>query len=82
MQSEIFQTVVRVIANNNGIAPDVITIDSTFEDLNMDSLDGLTLINDLETHYNIQIPNEHAMTIRSIRETVERLERVMAIQES
>ena len=78
---EIFQKVAQFIAANNDIAVETITMDSTFEDLNMDSLDGLTLINDLESHYNISIPNEQALKIRSVRETVENLDRLLVIQQ-
>lgn len=80
MKEEIFKKVAEIISANNNIPVESITMDSTFEDLNMDSLDGLALINDLETNYNISIPNEYAMKIRSVRETVDNLERFLIMQ--
>ena len=73
MKDEIFNKVVALIAANNHIPPETITIDSSFEDLAMDSLDGLTLINDLENEYNITLPNEEAVKIKTVRQAVESL---------
>lgn len=73
MKDEIFNKVVELIAANNHIPPETITIDSSFEDLAMDSLDGLTLINDLENEYNITLPNEEAVKIKTVRQAVESL---------
>lgn len=73
MKDEIFNKVVELIASNNHISPETITIDSSFEDLSMDSLDGLTLINDLENEYNITLPNEEAVKIKTVRQAVDSL---------
>ena len=80
MQEEIFNKIAKFIAANNDIPVENITMDSTFEALGMDSLDGLALVDDLEHEYNISIPNKEAMKIRSVRETVESLERLVIVQ--
>ena len=82
MTEEIFEKVAKHIAANNDIPVESITMDSTFEDLNMDSLDGLTLLNDLENDYNITLSNEAAMKIKSVRQTVESLEQLLVPQQS
>lgn len=73
MKDEIFNKVVELIAVNNHIPPQTISIDSSFEDLAMDSLDGLTLINDLENEYNVSFPNEEAVKIKTVRQAVDSL---------
>ncbi|MEO7292758.1 MAG: acyl carrier protein [Ginsengibacter sp.] len=78
MQDEIFNKVVEFIATNNHIPPETITIDSSFEDLSMDSLDGLTLINDLENEYNITLPNEEAVKIKTVRQAVDSLNKFIS----
>jgi acyl carrier protein len=78
-QEQIFSKVAELIAANNEVAVTDITMDSTFEDLNMDSLDGLTLVNELETAFEISIPNGEAMQIRSVRQTVESLEKIFIL---
>ncbi len=81
MKEEIFKKVAGLIATNNDIPIKSITLISTFEELNMDSLDGLSLIDDLEQEYNVAIPNQEAMKIRTVRETVESLERLLIMQQ-
>ena len=80
MQQEIFEKVAALIAANNDIGVETITMESTFEDLNMDSLDGLALVSDLEAYYNIHIPNEEALKIRSVKDAVEKLEKLLVLQ--
>jgi acyl carrier protein len=77
MKENIFDKVVELISANNHIPPETITMDSSFEDLGMDSLDGLTLINDLENEYNITLPNEEVVKIKSVRQAVDNLEKFL-----
>lgn len=78
MKEEIFIKVRELIAKNNHLPPETITMDSSFEDLNMDSLDGLTLVNDLENTYNITLTNEEAGKITTVKQAVESLEAFIA----
>lgn len=78
MKEEIFEKVRALIASNNHLPPETITMDSTFEDLNMDSLDGLTLVNDLENTYDITLSNEEAAKITTVKQAVESLEKFIA----
>lgn len=77
MKDEIFNKIVELISSNNHLPPETIKIDSTFEDLGMDSLDGLTLINDLENEYNITLPNEEVVHIKTVRQAVDNLARAI-----
>ena len=81
MKEEIFKKVAELIAANNYIPPETITMDSSFEELSMDSLDGLTLINDLENEYNITLPNEEAMQIKTVRQAVDTLDKFISTQQ-
>lgn len=74
MNEEIFQKIAKFISENNDTPEENITMDSTFEELDMDSLDGLALVDYLEKEYKISIANEEILKIRSVRETVEKLE--------
>lgn len=80
MKDEIFNKVVELISANNHIPPETIKIDSTFEDLGMDSLDGLTLINDLENEYNITLPNDEVVKIKTVQQAVDNLSRAITTQ--
>jgi acyl carrier protein len=74
MSEDLTNRVTKIIADLMEISPDQITPDSTFEQLNMNSLDGLTLIAQIEEDFGITIPDEAAMGIRSVRQAVESLQ--------
>jgi acyl carrier protein len=50
---------------------------STFEDLGMTSLDSLSLIADLEEQFQIEIPNDQAMAVSTVRQAVECVRRLV-----
>ncbi len=60
--------VIRVIAQTQRIPLDSITIDSTFEQLKIDSLDGINIIFALENEFGIEIPDEGVQNMRSVRD--------------
>ncbi len=63
--------VIRVIAKTQRIPIETVTIDSTFEELKIDSLDGINLIFALESEFNVDIDDEKARSIKSVREMAE-----------
>ncbi len=62
--------VIRVIARSQRMPVDSITLDSTFEELKIDSLDGINIVFELEREFNIEIPDEGVQNLHSVRETV------------
>ena len=70
--------VIRVIAQTQRIPFDSITIDSTFEQLKIDSLDGINIVFALENEFAIEIPDEGVKTMRSVRETAEGVRKLIA----
>ena len=63
--------VMEVIAKTQRIPLESITLDSTFEQLKIDSLDGINIVFALENEFGINIPDEGVQTMRSIGETVD-----------
>ena len=78
MSDEVAQKVIAAIAKMKKIAPETISLDSSLEELKIDSLDGLNLFFDLEEAFDINIPDEGAKTMRSVRQIVEGLEQLIA----
>lgn len=78
MSDEVTERVIKVVADSQHIAPEQISLDTTFEELGMDSLDGIDLIFDLELEFNVAIPNDEAVKIHGIRQTVENLKKLLA----
>lgn len=76
--NEVFERVRRVVSENQQIEPQKITIDSTFEELGIDSFDGVNLLFGIESEFDIQVSDEDAKKLRGIRDVVEGVERLTA----
>ena len=70
--------VIRVIARSQRIPVDSITLDNTFEELKIDSLDGINLVFEIEREFNIEIPDEGVQNLHSVRETVAGVRQLIA----
>ena len=70
----IFERVRNIIAEQLGIDPGEITMESSFiDDLGADSLDIVELIMALEEEFDIEIPDEDAEKIKTVGDVVEYL---------
>ncbi len=76
MSESLFQKVAAIIAERKKMSADRITIETSFRDLDVDSLEALSLIYDFEDAFNVEIPNEEAVKIQNVRDVVESLERL------
>jgi acyl carrier protein len=63
--------VIRVISQTQRIPIESISLDSTFEQLKIDSLDGINLVFAIENEFGVNIPDEGVQNLRSVRQTVE-----------
>ena len=80
MSDELIARVTGVIAETQRIPKESVTIDKTFEELNIDSLDGMQILFAIEGEFNIDIPDEEAHSIRTVRDMVEGIEKLLAAQ--
>ncbi len=78
MSDELIARVTGVIAKTQHIPPESVTIDSTFEELKIDSLDGINILFAIEGEFDIDIPDDAAKQIRTVREMVEGIETLLA----
>jgi acyl carrier protein len=67
-QDTIEARVINVIAKTQHIPLETLTMDSTFEQLAIDSLDGLQILFALEEEFAIDIPDEEGRLITSVRQ--------------
>lgn len=65
-----FEKIKSIIVEQLGVDEDEITLDTTFADLNADSLDIVELIMALEEEFNLDIPDEDAEKIRTVGDAV------------
>jgi acyl carrier protein len=77
MSEELAARVVAVIARMQKIPVESITLDKTFAELNIDSLDGINLMFEIENEFGIEIPDQEAKEIRSVRQMVEGIDKLL-----
>jgi acyl carrier protein len=78
MPAELAARVIQVIAKTQHLPAESITIDQTFAELKFDSLDGMNILFAIETEFDISIPDDQAVKIKSVREMVDGIERLVA----
>ncbi len=71
MPDPLAEKVMALIAAVKRIPPEQVSVDKTFEELGMDSLDNINLLFEVESTFNIDIPDEEARSIRSVRQAVD-----------
>lgn len=76
MDESLTAKVIAGIAAVKRIPVSSITIDSTFEELAMDSLDAMNLLFTLEDQLGVSIPDEAANSIKDVRSAVAGVQRL------
>jgi acyl carrier protein len=71
MSNDIFIKIQEILAKEQGVTPEEIGMETTFESLQMDSLDALALVNELEAEFDVRIPNTEVLKIRNVGQAVE-----------
>lgn len=72
------ERVIQVIAKAQHIPVENVKAESTFEELKIDSLDGLQIVFALEEEFDISIPDEEAKALRSIGQAVSGIKQLLA----
>lgn len=76
MNSPNFEKVKEIIIEQLDVEADQVTEDASFiEDLGADSLDTVELVMALEENFDIEIPDEDAEKIKTVRDAVEYIDK-------
>ena len=76
MNSPNFEKVKEIIVEQLDVQADQVTDDASFiEDLGADSLDTVELVMALEEHFDIEIPDEDAEKIKTVRDAVQYIDK-------
>ena len=67
---DIAQRCIEIIAKAKNIPADTITLDTSFEELNIDSLDKINISFEVEEAFSIEIPDEALGTIKTVADMV------------
>ena len=66
-----------VIAKTQHLPEEKITADSTFLELGIDSLDGINILFAVESEFNINIPDDAAQNLRSVRDVIDGIAKLL-----
>lgn len=72
------EKLVSVLASVKHIPRERISLESSLEDLGFDSLDKITALFELEKQFQISIPDDDIGSIRSVRDLVDGVARLVA----
>jgi acyl carrier protein len=67
----IFQKLSAIVAEKLAIDASTITLESTMQDLGADSLDMVEIVMNIEEHFDIQINDDDAEKLHTMREVTE-----------
>ena len=78
MPDDLTDRVIGIIAETQHLDREKVTIDSSFADLNIDSLDGMQILFALENEFDINIPDDDVRTVRNVRQMCEGVAKLVA----
>lgn len=78
MPDELTQRILEAIAKFKKIPVERVTVDSTFEELGIDSLDGIEFFFEIETELGINIPDDQFRGLHTVRQAVDGIRSLMA----
>lgn len=76
--TETEERVIRVIAETQQIEPAKIRPDSSFEELGIDSFDGVNILFSIENEFDISVPDEAAKDLRGVADVVAGVDKLVA----
>lgn len=78
MSDEITEKVISTLAAVKRVPLETISPDSSLADLGIDSLDTFTLLFELESKFNISIPDDEARNIRTVNDIADGVRKLIA----
>jgi acyl carrier protein len=78
MSEELTERVLKCIATSKRIPVERVTIDSEFQQLEIDSMDAVEILFALENEFDISIPDDDVRNVRNVRQMCEGVERLVA----
>jgi len=76
--SEIQARIIELIAKSKNLPPSSIGVDTTFEELQIDSLDKINLSFDVEEMFSIQIPDESLGSLKTVGDVIRGVEQLIS----
>ncbi len=77
-QTTVAQTIVEMVAKSKQLDPATLTPATTFDELQIDSLDKINLSFEVEERFDIAIPDDSLNSLRTIGDVIAGVERLVA----
>ena len=77
MSDEFVQRILKVIIKAQKVPADTVTLDSRFDELNIDSMDAVEILFELETEFDVIVPDDQMRSMHTVREVAESVEKLM-----
>ena len=77
LPQDVVSRVMETIAKTQKIPVESVTLDKTFEELKIDSLDGINILFALESEFKVDVPDEAARQILSVRAAAEGIQKLL-----
>jgi acyl carrier protein len=75
---DIAQRTIAIIAKAKNIPADTITLDTSFEEVNIDSLDKINISFEVEEAFEIAIPDDALGSLKTVGDVVRGVEQLVA----
>ena len=75
---DIQSTIIAMVAKSKALDPFAITPATTFDELEIDSLDKINLSFEVEEHFAIAIPDDSLNSLRTVGDVIEGVRRLQA----
>ena len=80
MSDDLLKKIVTIVVDKLDVEENKVTVDAQFiDDLGADSLDTVELIMEIEEQFEIDIPDEEAEKIQSVKDALDYIKRISEI---
>jgi len=76
--SDVTRRVLQIIADNQKKDISLVTTESSFEELGIDSMDAVNIVFEIENQFSVNVPDEEMKNIRSVRDSVNGVQKLVA----
>ena len=74
---ELTERVLKIVADTQRRDRATISIDNTFDELSIDSMDAVNIVFAVENEFDINVPDDDVRTIRTVRDVVNGVRRLV-----
>ena len=77
MNGERSERLLAIIAKAQHVPVQTVTLDKTFEELQIDSLDAVNIVFAIEEEFKIAVGDEQVASLRSVRDVIEGIDKLL-----